>query len=256
MGYFKTLFEFDDFVKYANLKTQDVTVNLPRGAKATIKAAILNGLKALHELVPHIWSFKAAIQGQNWTDIVHKTLFANTLQGNIRMRWNTASTALNEAGVINNFDQSIQALITTYIPNNHDIKYDIIEYLRQYKKPRNLDVISFLMYMQNINASVAWFPGEAANLNEADFKYAFFQAMPEKWKIQFNNANLRVPTMDLTSLANYFQMLEYASEQDVNTSKGNGHAQANKKGKRKVHDSDGETHGNNDKKSQKKISSW
>ena len=153
MGYTKPLIEFDDFIKYASLKTQDVTVNLARGAKATIKSAILNGIKGLRELVPHIWAFKATIQGQNWPDIVYKTLFANTLQLNMRMRWNKASTTLNADGVINNFNQSIQTLITTYIPANRDIKYDIVEYLRQYKKPRNMDVTSFLMYMQNTNAS-------------------------------------------------------------------------------------------------------
>ena len=64
-------------------------------------------------------------------------------------------------------------------------------------------------------------PGEATGLNEFDFKYSFFRAMPEAWKLLFNKANLRVEDMDLDNLASYFQSMEFDQANDQHPSANN-----------------------------------
>lgn len=69
------------------------------------------------------------------------------------------------------------------------------------------------MFVQNINTSAEWFPCTSAILNDFDFKYAFLNTMPEKWKQEFSMANMHVTDMDITKSATYFLNLEFAVDQ-------------------------------------------
>ena len=76
MVYHKTWVEFEDFVKYSLIKSQDVSTNLPQGGKTTIKIPVISGIRGLKEIVPHVWSFNAAIHGQELNDA---TTFSRTV---------------------------------------------------------------------------------------------------------------------------------------------------------------------------------
>ena len=52
---------------------------------------MINGHKGLREIIPHIWNFNAAIQGKVVMEDQMKSLFAASLTGTVRGKWNAVA---------------------------------------------------------------------------------------------------------------------------------------------------------------------
>ena len=102
--------------------------------------------RAYVKFIPHIWNFNAAIQGKAVTEDQMKSLFAASLTGNVRSKWNAVaySTVVPE-GDPRTFQSAAEALVSLYIQGNQNARYELLAYLRQIKKPQNIDTISFQM---------------------------------------------------------------------------------------------------------------
>ena len=170
---------------------------------------MINGHQGLREIIPHIWNFNAAIQGKAVTEDQMKSLFAASLTGNARSKWNAvAHPTVVPEGDPCAFRSAAEALVTLYVRGNQNARYELLAYLRQIKKPQNIDTISFQMHMENINSAAEWFPGDATLLNTEDFKSAFFNAMPRAWRERFTTASCRVQDMALNEISSYMRTQE------------------------------------------------
>ena len=115
---------------------------------------MINGHRGLREIIPHIWNFNAVIQGKVLTEDNMKSLFAASLTGNARISWNAVAylTVVREEDP-RTFRAATEALVALYVQGNQNARYDLLAYLRQIKKPQNIDTISFQVYMENINSA-------------------------------------------------------------------------------------------------------
>ena len=64
-----------------------------------------------------------------------------------------------------------------YLQGNDNTCYDLINYVRQVKKPKEIDVISFQIYLESMNSAAAWFLRNSEILGDEDFKIAFHTSM-------------------------------------------------------------------------------
>ena len=141
-----TVITLEDFVKYYEMSTESISEEFPDGTtklKITIRLPMINGHKGLREIIPHIWNFNAAIQGKAVTEDQMKSLFAASLTGNARGKWNAA--AIVPEGDPRTFRSAAEALVTLYVQGNQNAHYELLAYLRQIKKLQNIDTISFHM---------------------------------------------------------------------------------------------------------------
>ena len=76
------------------------------------------------------------------------------------------------------FHEASEAFVGQYLQGNENARYDLINYVRQVKKPKDIDVISFQIYLESMNSAAAWFPRNSEILGDEDFKIAFHTAMP------------------------------------------------------------------------------
>ena len=199
--------EFQDFRMYRLIEPKPFSETNQRG-KATIYSRTIDGSKGLKELIPHVMDFTEQVSTRNWREDTKKILFGTTLQGIARVYWNECVQGLNEEGHIRNLDQAIRALVAKYTPTNLDVRYEIIEYLREYTKPHDMQVGEFLSDMRLLNKSASWFPGQANLFNENEFTYAFYKAMPPNWINKFIGASLHYYNMTADEIAVYFSGLQ------------------------------------------------
>ena len=76
-----------------------------------------------------------------------------------------------------------------YLQGNDNTHYDLINYVHQLKKPKEVSVISFQIYLESMNLAAAWFPRNSEILGDEDFKIAFHTAMPKSWRDTFIEAH-------------------------------------------------------------------
>ena len=95
-----------------------------------------------------------------------------------------------------------------YLQGNENACYDLINYVCQVKKPKDINVISFQIYLESMNLAAAWFPGNSEILSDEDFKTAFHTAMPKPWHDTFVRAHCVVADMTVSAISGYMQKLE------------------------------------------------
>ena len=114
-----TVITLEDFVKYYEMSTESISEEFPDGTtklKLSIRLPMINGHKGLREIIPHIWNFNTAIQGKAVTEDQMKSLFAASLTGNTRGKWNVVvyPTVVPEDDP-RTFCSAAEALVTLYV---------------------------------------------------------------------------------------------------------------------------------------------
>jgi hypothetical protein len=104
---------------------------------------------------------------------------------------------------IENFDARFKDLIQVH--STTDERYELAQFLRGCRKPRDLPVQSFWYKLREINTYIEWLPGEEPALNEQQLKQAFHDAMPPTWRERFANAGNSLNGMTMAQVAQYFR---------------------------------------------------
>jgi len=223
----------EDFVKYHELSSEAISEEFVVGTtkqKVSIRLPMINGHRGLREIIAHIWNFNVVIQCKVLTEDNMKSLFAASLTGNTHIKWNTvAYPAVVREEDPRTFRSAAEALVALYVQGNQNARYDLLAYLRQIKKPQNIDTISFQMYIKNINSAAEWFSGSATLLNTEDFKSAFFNTMPRAWRERFTTASCRVQNISLNEISSYMRIQELI-DTDRNSRQGPGKKRKNRQG--------------------------
>ena len=81
---------------------------------------------------------------------------------------------------IEGFTEALKMFIAVHA--TADDRHDLLQQLRNPKKPSNHHVQSFWYPMRELNGYVDWLPGNESALDDAQLKQAFYDAMPRHGK--------------------------------------------------------------------------
>jgi len=111
---------------------------------------MIHGVRGVHEIIAHLWNFNTDTKGRNDNEDNKKSLFAGSLSGIDRNRWNVIMYP--EDGQVEGWSlrQVAEAFVRKhlqgkdkYLQGNDNACYDLINYVCQLKMPKDLDVVSF-----------------------------------------------------------------------------------------------------------------
>jgi len=119
-------------------------------------------------------------------------VFARTLSITLAAIWSQLVQDQREDSA-EEFDATLQDFIGCHA--TAEDRHDLVAQLMKPTKPRNVTVQAFYYRLRELNEYVSWLPGEAAPLDEAQFKKAFYDGMPEIWKQRIVNAGQSQNTM-------------------------------------------------------------
>ena len=141
-------------------------------------------------------------------------LFGLTIGRNAKARWlselEKAKTALLEAddpeGSIH-LDDVINAFIALYC--DEEARDAQLAYVHNVHKPYDsMSVRDFQMNLENCNSIAGRMPGVAPILSPEELKRAFFQAMPHRWQLSYNNTGRSLNTDTIIALMTFFAHAE------------------------------------------------
>ena len=108
-----------------------------------------------------------------------------------------------------NFDARLREFIPVH--STEEDRYDLVNGLRNCKKPRSIPIQAFWYKFKELNGYVEWLPGNEPALTEAQMKQAFHDAMPEKWRERFSNAGNTVTNQTMAEMVHCFGAMENAA---------------------------------------------
>ena len=93
-----------------------------------------------------------------------------------------------------------------------EARYTALSSLRNARKPRIIMVENFYYRMIEINELIEWLPGDQETLTPSEIKCAFYDAMPNKWRKNFETApKVKYETTTLAEMRSYFRKQEQSS---------------------------------------------
>jgi hypothetical protein len=146
------------------------------------------------------------------------------LQGFHRQTW--SDEAAGQAQTVATFDETIQAFKSQLLEDeDYDNQLDLI---RKFKKPHDMKLGTFLLYLRIQNSMVQKLPGAASidpGFQDTQLHRIYLHAMPVQWQSKFEDANKTVADMSLNTMRMYFDKQNvkdpYKAQTD-NTSKEHG----------------------------------
>eukprot|EP00543_Licmophora_paradoxa_P007499 CAMPEP_0202452314 /NCGR_PEP_ID=MMETSP1360-20130828/10554_1 /ASSEMBLY_ACC=CAM_ASM_000848 /TAXON_ID=515479 /ORGANISM="Licmophora paradoxa, Strain CCMP2313" /LENGTH=242 /DNA_ID=CAMNT_0049071101 /DNA_START=226 /DNA_END=951 /DNA_ORIENTATION=+ len=165
-------------------------------------------------LIPHCIAVKKRVESTVTTEAhlgpsLYK-VFPRTIEGPLPSVW---QTIVDERGVgvqhqtEENFDEDIKSFIQEHCPEQ--CRYQLVQQLRAFKKPRDLPVLDFSYRLQELNSWVEWMPGNEEPLNPTQLKQAFYNAMPSTWKERYSDSGTRLSTESYKNVVHYFRDQEH-----------------------------------------------
>ena len=167
----------------------------------------------LEHLLPHCLLVKnkiasvvgtAAHQGPSLYRAFPRTL-SPVLQG-VWQQIITDTPAGEVAETVAHFDNRIRELVAVH--STEEDQHDLLQQLRNARKPRELPVQTFFYRLRELNDCVPWLPGAAVSLPANELRQAFYDAMPQTWKDRFQQAGNSNVTMPYAQMVRYFRQQE------------------------------------------------
>lgn len=126
------------------------------------------------------------------------------------------------------FDDRLCDMFALY--TTKEDRHELLQMLRNSRKPRELGVQEFWHMLQRFNSYVPWFPGDdtdAPMLTQGQLIQAFHDAMPTGWRDRFVNAGNSFLEMADAQIVRYFRQQETQAMRKMNENNQGQRKQAN-----------------------------
>ena len=189
-----------------------------------IYISILEGSYEIHDILPHLLSFKNKVKSAVSTEahlpvalfrIVTRTM--GTVLGSV---WDqVVADAANEEETVESFDARMLEFLAIHA--TAEDRNELVQQLRTAKKPRNIPVQTWFYRLRELNSYVELLPGDEPALTDGQLKEAFYNSMPQTWKDRFEAAGKSKPHMTIAEIVRYFRTQESSAvrRQQENISK-------------------------------------
>ena len=152
-------------------------------SKYEIYIPILKSLE-LNELLPHVMNFRSKVLTTVGTEAhrgpsLHEA-FPRSLSLVLSAVWEQINADANADPNIDNteevdhFNARMREFIAVH--STAEDRYDLAQYLRACRKPRELPVQAFWYKLRELNTYIQWIPGTEPPLNEQQMRKAFHDA--------------------------------------------------------------------------------
>ena len=197
--------------------------------KPAIKWQIVNSKYKIHAtvlkkldiplIVPHCLEIKNRVESVIRTPAhVGPSLFRvmrRTLSSVIQTEWDSAlaENAYNAPETVELFETTLKFFIKN--KSTQEDRHDLLQQLRQAKKPRDLSVNTFYLRLLQLNEYVKWLPGTAQQLDNDQIKMALYSAMPEAWQQRLSQSGQEIGSITVAQAIRYFRNQEIKSNKSL-----------------------------------------
>ena len=110
---------------------------------------------------------------------------------------------------LDGFDIILKRFIDTFA--TADDQHQLIQQLQKPTKPREVMVQAFYYQLKKLNGYIPWLPGTASKLTDPQLKEAFYDGMPNAWRVRFVHAGQSRHSMTMPELVRYFRSQEHSA---------------------------------------------
>ena len=167
----------------------------------------------LYQCLQHILNVQDAVKREtkDETDETIGTVlneaFAWTLTQTDRGQWDELEDYVDEDGndlnPVENWQNKARDWIQTKF--GEEEAHSVRVQLESWKKPRHVSIIENLQYMRMVNSFIPFISEHTKPLDDDQFKQAFFNSHPDKWKSDFR-LHKSVPDTSIEDMATHMQM--------------------------------------------------
>jgi hypothetical protein len=146
----------------------------------------------LHEIMPHCLTVMHKIDGQvgdsdNKKLQSYKTVMPQTLSIPLVGVWEQVVAEYeldnpDEDESLASFKEMLKKFFAAH--STEDDQHELVSVIRYAIKPEGMKVQPFFCCLKELNGYVNWLPGDEPELTNAQLNLAFYNGMPERWRVR------------------------------------------------------------------------